>query len=41
VGKAAIAVLLPGLVVLCCAVVFGFGLAAAILGSGISSGLIQ
>lgn len=32
-GKAALAVLLPGLLILCCVVVFGFGLAAAILGS--------
>jgi len=32
-GKAAIAVLLPGLLVLCCVVIFGFGLAAAILGA--------
>lgn len=32
-GKAALAVLLPGLLVLCCVVVLGFGLAAALLGS--------
>jgi hypothetical protein len=32
-GKAALAVLLPGLLVLCCIVIFGFGLAAALLGS--------
>ena len=38
-GKAAIAVLLPGLVVLCCVVVFGFGLAAALLGSGVLNGI--
>ena len=39
VGKAAVAVLLPGLLVLCCVVVFGFGLAAALLGSGALNGL--
>jgi hypothetical protein len=40
-GKAALAVLLPGLLVLCCVVVFGFGLAAAILGAGAAGGLIK
>ncbi|OGO27711.1 MAG: hypothetical protein A2136_06560 [Chloroflexi bacterium RBG_16_54_11] len=38
-GKAALAVLLPGLVVLCCVVVFTFGLVAAILGATGLSGL--
>jgi hypothetical protein len=38
-GKAALAVLLPGLLVLCCVVVFGFGLAAAIIGAAGLSGL--
>jgi hypothetical protein len=37
-GKATVAVLLPGLLVLCCVVVFGFSLAAAILGSGALNG---
>jgi hypothetical protein len=41
VGKAAIAVLLPSLVVLCCAILFAFGVLAAILGTSAASGLIQ
>jgi hypothetical protein len=40
-GKAALAVLLPGLLVLCCVIVFGFGLAAAILGYNSAGGLFK
>jgi hypothetical protein len=40
-GKAAVAVLLPGVVFLCCIVVFGFGIAALILGGTAAGGLFR